>query len=96
VRATTARRDHEHEEQDDCMDDVALSDGRYDAFVVWAEARDADHVAFELTVTTGAHKGEVITVIARTSADPFARIGLPCTLIVEAGAPRIDFSEAPS
>ncbi len=73
------------------MDDAVLSDGRYDAFVVWADTRDDGRVAFELTFTTGAQKGELITVLARSSADPMALVGLPCTLIVDAGEPRLDF-----
>lgn len=74
------------------MDDVALSDGRYDAFIVWADAHDDGRIAFEITITTGAHKGDVVTVLARSSADPIALVGLPCTLLVEDGAPRLDFS----
>jgi hypothetical protein len=72
------------------MDEAALADGSYDAFIVWADARDDGRLAFELTLTTGAHKGDVITVIARSSADPIALIGLPCTLVVTDGQPRVD------
>ena len=67
------------------MDDAQLDDGRYDAFVVWAEARDDGQIAFDLTITTGAHKGEVLTVLARSTRDPIALVGLPCTLFVEDG-----------
>jgi hypothetical protein len=73
------------------MDDATLPDGRYDAFVVWADARDDGRIAFELTFTTGAQKGQMITVLARSNADPIALVGLPCTLIVDAGQPRLDF-----
>ena len=72
------------------MDDAPLSDGRYDAFVVWADARDDGDIAYELTLTTGAHKGEMLTVVARSAADPMSRVGLPCTLVVEAGSPRLE------
>ncbi|HEY3723928.1 MAG TPA: hypothetical protein VGN59_11290 [Acidimicrobiia bacterium] len=72
------------------MGDAQLSDGRYDAFVVWADARDDGHIAFELTLTTGDHKGEMVTVLARSSADPLSRVGLPCTLVVEHGSPRLE------
>ena len=89
MRATTSARD---ERKDDRVDDSALADGRYDAFVVWAEARDDGRVAFELTLTTGANKGDLITVLARSGADPIGQVGLPCTLIVENDQPRIDFS----
>jgi hypothetical protein len=73
------------------MSDAALPDGRYDAFIVWADARDDGRIAFELTFTTGAQKGEMITVLAQSTADPIALVGLPCTLIVDAGQPRLDF-----
>lgn len=75
-----------------CMDDAELSDGRYDAFIVWAEARDDGRVAFELTFTIGVHRGDVITVLARSEADPISLVGLPCTLVVEHGQPRIDLA----
>jgi hypothetical protein len=74
------------------MDDAQLVDGAYDTFIVWAEARDDGRVAFDLTFTTGAHKGDMITVLTRTSADPIALVGLPCTLVVENGQPRVDLS----
>jgi len=71
------------------MDDAQLDDGRYDAFVVWAEARDDGRIVCDLTITTGAHKGEVLTVLARAMGDPLALVGIPCTLVVEDGNPRI-------
>jgi hypothetical protein len=74
------------------MDDATLDDGHYDAFIVWAEARDDGRIAFDLTFTTGANKGDVLTVLARSTRDPIALVGLPCTLIVENGDPRIDFA----
>jgi hypothetical protein len=74
------------------MHDATLDDGRYDAFIVWAEARDDGRIAFDLTLTTGAGKGDVLTVLARSTRDPIALVGLPCTLIVERGEPRINFS----
>jgi hypothetical protein len=74
------------------MDDAQLEDGSYDAFIVWADTRDDDHLSFELTFTTGTHKGDVITVLARSTEDPIALIGLPCTLVVADGEPRVDLS----
>ncbi len=71
------------------MDDAQLDDGRYDAFIVWAEQRDDHRIACDLTITTGAHKGEVLTVLARAQGDPLDLVGLPCTLVVEEGNPRI-------
>jgi len=50
--------------------DTPLADGTYDAFVVWAESRDDDHPALELTITTGTHKGAMVHVrAARTRRD---------------------------
>jgi hypothetical protein len=71
------------------MDDAQLDDGRYDAFVVWAEARDDGRIACDLTITSGAHKGEVLTVLARATGDPIALVGISCNLVVENGQPRI-------
>jgi hypothetical protein len=73
--------------------DPALHDGAYDAFVVWAEARDDGRVAFDLTITTGAHKGDVVTVHAKNveTRDVIDLVGLPCTLHVSAGQPRISW-----
>lgn len=75
------------------MVDIALRDGEYDAFVVWAEARDDGCVAFDLTITTGAHKGDVVTVHAQNveTRDVIDFVGLPCTLHVSAGQPRISW-----
>jgi hypothetical protein len=69
-----------------------LHDGRYDAFIVWAEARDDAHIAFELTITSGEHKGTVVDVLASNmhARDPIDLVGLPCTLVVEDGQPRIE------
>jgi hypothetical protein len=70
----------------------ALDDGAYDGFIVWAESRDNDHIALDITITTGAHKGDVVSVSTRASRrDPIALIGLPCTLFVRDGVPRVEF-----
>jgi hypothetical protein len=73
---------------DDADEGVTLADGRYDAFVVWAEARD-DGVVFDLTITTGINKGEVVSVVGPLARDPIDVVGLPCTLVVSNGAPRV-------
>jgi hypothetical protein len=64
-----------------------LADGSYDAFIVWAEPRE-DGVALELTITTGAHRGDVINIVTSTFAtrDAFDCVGLPCTLVVRGDA----------
>ena len=54
-----------------------LDNGEYDAFIVWAEERD-QRVALELTITTGAHRGDVINIV--TSA--FAYRAIHLTLLV--------------
>jgi hypothetical protein len=75
---------------------TVLDDGRYDAFIVWAEARvddeERDVIAFELTITSGVHKGEVVELRASnmTTRDPIDLVGLPCTLVVDGGVPRIE------
>ncbi len=70
----------------------ALEDGNFDAFVVWAEARD-DAIALDIAIVAGARKGDVVTVVTRAYAhrDALALVGLPCTLVVERGEPRVAF-----
>jgi hypothetical protein len=69
----------------------ALDDGTYDGFIVWAETRENDRVTLEITITTGARKGEVVNVNARAfQHDLVALIGLPCTLVVHDGVPRVE------
>jgi hypothetical protein len=80
--------------------DARLPDGVYDAFVIWIDERDGDMLAIDLTVIAGAHKGDVVCVVASSSvaraelgvamlADPLGLVGVPCTLHVEHGRPRI-------
>lgn len=70
--------------------DIPVGDGKYDAFVVWAESRDDGTIALDLTITTGARKGEVLSVrAANVSRDPVDLVGLPCTLVVENAQPRV-------
>src|SRR4030088_3414645 len=58
----------------------ALDDGTYDGFIVWAETRENDRVTLEMTITTGARKGEVVNVNARAfQHDLVALIGLRWT-----------------
>ena len=69
-----------------------LADGTYDAFVVDVEEPGDGTVGLSLTITTGEHKGEVVDV--RTSgleADPIDLLGLPATIVVADGAPRVTF-----
>jgi hypothetical protein len=72
--------------------DIPLADGVYDAFVVWAETRDNGTVALDLTITTGASKGDVVSVRATSAPrDAIDLIGVPCTLNVRAGAPMVEW-----
>lgn len=91
----TARfcRDHGEDVNDDIEsgpDAAPLPDGVYDAFIVWAEERDG-HMALSLTLITGPDKGAVIDVISEAPAgrDPITLVGLPCTLSVVDGVPRV-------
>jgi hypothetical protein len=72
-----------------------LPDDTYDVFIIDArDDDDADAMHLELTVTTGAHKGDVITLRATNlSRDAIALIGLPARLRVSDGVPVIDFEE---
>lgn len=70
----------------------ALPDGTYDAVVVDADEDDAT-LYVDLTLTTGEYKGEVISVRRPRSAelDAVALLGIPATVHVEDGRPRIVF-----
>jgi hypothetical protein len=71
-----------------------LSDGVYDAFIVDV-ASDEENFSIahiELTITSGEHKGEVVRVRAtKLQRDPIELIGLPVTLTVSGGQPRVQF-----
>jgi hypothetical protein len=69
---------------------TTLSDGTYDAFIIWAEQRD-DGVALECTITSGASRGDVINIVTSSfvARDALSLIGLPCTLIVHDNEIRI-------
>jgi hypothetical protein len=72
--------------------DIPLADGVYDAFVVWAETRDDGAIALDLTITSGARKGDVVSVRAtNTPRDAIDLVGLPCTLHVRAGEPSVEW-----
>ena len=71
--------------------DTALADGRYDAFILSADARD-DGVAISCTITAGTHRGDVVDLVSSTFAtrDPFDLVGIPCTLVVSGNQIRIE------
>jgi hypothetical protein len=67
-----------------------LDDGTYDALIIDATRRE-DGDALELTITTGAHRGDVISIVTSTFAarDPLTLLGLPCTLHVRGDVVRV-------
>ena len=68
-----------------------LPDGTYDAIVIDADPADpGPGTDIELTLVSGEHKGEVVGVTADGfSGDELDLLGLPVTLTVEAGQPRV-------
>jgi hypothetical protein len=69
-----------------------LDDGTYDAFIIDARAdeKNIGAMRLELTITTGARKGEVVNVRATNVArDVIALIGVPATLRVVDGQPHV-------
>ena len=71
---------------------TSLADGQYDVIVIDAENIDARTVRIDVALTTGASKGEVVSVRALDLArDALDLLGLPATLKVVDGAPRLRF-----
>jgi hypothetical protein len=67
-----------------------LDDGTYDAFVVDAEATADGGTHLELTITTGEHKGEVLSLASSASmGDPIDLLGMPATITVAFGSPSV-------
>jgi hypothetical protein len=65
-----------------------LPDGTYDVVVVDATA-DRDALAIEITILSGAHKGDVVGIRATgLDVDELDLLGMPGTLTVEDGVPR--------
>ena len=81
------------------MDDALLPDGTYDVFIVDAEDAASDEAGdgggppgttLDLTVTSGAHKAETLTLRSTTwLGDPIDLIGMPATLTVALGVPSV-------
>lgn len=68
-----------------------LDDGSYDALIVDAH-RDGDAMTLEITITTGAHKGEVVLVRASgLLRDELDLLAAPATLEVRGGVPSVHF-----
>ena len=68
-----------------------MPDGRYDVFVVDAETIDANTMRVELAMVTGDDKGDVFAVRGpHLDGDPVLLLGLPGTLVVTDGVPRLE------
>ena len=71
-----------------------LPNGIYDVFVVDVEEHADGTARFELTITSGAFKGALIAVRASHARDDaIMSIGLPGTLRVVDGEPRLSLDE---
>ena len=67
-----------------------LPDGTYDVFIVDATTLSDGVVALSLTVLSGPSKGEVVDVrAAGLGRDEIELLGMPGTLVVEDGVPRV-------
>ena len=67
-----------------------LADGTYDALIVDASTDDDGTVHVEITITAGAHKGEVVQLAGRFAGkDELDLLAAPATLVVSDGQPRL-------
>ncbi len=70
-----------------------LRDGEYEVVVIDVESVDATTSRVDVVLVTGARKGDVMSVLARNlTTSPLDLMGLPATLRVIDGAPRLDLS----
>ena len=81
--------------QRSCM----LPDGTYDAFVLDAHPVDGDRaglVRVEITITGGTSKGAVLVVLGDVGGEEaIDLLGLPATLVVAGGEPRLVLGDPP-
>ena len=69
-----------------------LEDGTYDALVFDADEHPDGGIAVELTILAGPHKGEVASIVSHDWAgDALDLLGIPATLTVTDGQPRVTF-----
>ncbi len=69
----------------------AMPDARYDVFIVDAETIDETTMRVELALVSGDDKGDVIAMRGpHLARDPIDLLGLPGTLIVRDGVPRLE------
>ena len=67
-----------------------LDDGTYDVIVVDAEERPGGAVAIELAVSSGSHRGELVSLVARGLGRSCTDLlAAPATLTVTDGRPRL-------
>ena len=72
-----------------------LPDGSHDVLVIDAKTDVDDTMHFELAIVAGPRKGDVVMLRATgIERDAIDVLGLPATLIVEDGRPRIVFDDA--
>jgi hypothetical protein len=69
---------------------VPLPDGQYEVFVIDCDEPDGDRRSMDLTIVSGAHKGEVLTIVAVGLEGDFTElIGMPGTVVVTEGRPTL-------
>lgn len=69
---------------------MVLSDGVYDAFVVDAQIGDGGALHLDLTIVSGEHKGEVVSIRAEgLDVDEIEALGTPATITVADGQPSV-------
>ena len=69
----------------------AMPDGRYDVFIVDAKTIDENTMRVEIAMVSGDDKGDVIAMRGpHLARDPIDLLGLPGTLIVRDGVPRLE------
>ena len=67
-----------------------LPDGRYDVLIVDARTDDDGTVHVDVTVTSGAHKGDVVAIRGRfPGTDELDLLAAPATLVVSEGQPTV-------
>ena len=68
-----------------------MRDGSYDVFIVDAETIDESTMRVEIAMVSGDDKGDVIAMRGpHLARDPIELLGLPGTLIVRDGVPRLE------
>lgn len=75
---------------DEHGDPPVLDDGDYDAFVLDVDDTDEGGTRLDLTLTTGEHKGRVLSIASRSRiGDPIDLLGMPATITIAFGSPSV-------